>query len=91
MWELTQRGVRDAGRAGGRVRFRRCRNDESGWGGVVAVTGNLCRKREKNGNRCRGKRTSKQSGNRCRKRVKQTSAAVTRENTNNAGKHDCHF
>jgi hypothetical protein len=91
LWEVTQRGVRDAGRAGGRSSSARHPRDESGWGGVVAVTGNLCRKREKNGNRCRGKRTSRQSGNRCRKRVKPTSAAVTRENTNNAGEYDCHF
>ncbi len=80
-----------AGRAGGSSSSARHPRDKSEWGGVVAVIGNLCRKREKNGNHCRGKRTSKQSGNRCRKRVKPTSAAVTRENTNNAGEYDCHF
>jgi hypothetical protein len=57
----------------------------------VAVTGNPCRNREKNGNRYRRKKTPRKTGNRCRKRMKSTSAAVTRENTNNAGEYDCHF
>ena len=45
--ELTKRAVCEAGRAGGRVPFRTSSREESGWGGVVAVTGNPCRNREK--------------------------------------------
>ena len=73
------------------LEFRTSHTRRIGMGRSCGRYRNLCRKREKNGNRCRGKRTSRQSGNRCRKRVKPTSAAVTRENTNNAGEYDCHF
>ena len=45
--ELTKRGVRHAGRAGGSSRSARRGNDESERGGVVAVSGNLCRKSER--------------------------------------------
>jgi hypothetical protein len=34
LWELAQRGVRNAGRAGGRVWFKRRRNAESEGGGL---------------------------------------------------------
>ena len=42
LWELTQRGVRHAGRAGGSSRSARHRDDESGWGGL-SETGFHCK------------------------------------------------
>jgi hypothetical protein len=74
--ELTKRAVCEAGRAGGRVPFRTSSREESGWGGVVAVTGNPCRNREKNGNRYRRKKTPRKTGNRCRKRARKSPAEV---------------
>jgi len=50
--ELTKRAVCEAGRAAGSLPFRTSLRAESGWGGVVAASGNLGWEREKNGNRC---------------------------------------
>lgn len=89
--ELTKRAVCEAGRADGRLPFRTSSRAESGWGGVVAVSGNLCREQEKNGNRCYVKRHHEKSTTAGGSGEKSTSAAVTRENTNNAGEHNCRF